>query len=264
MADPCSANTLTAQAVSYRVGSRLLVDKVSLTLVPGEMVALIGPNGAGKSTLMRLLSGYLTLDSGRCLLQSRPLNEWPRQALARQRAVMRQQHQITFPLSVREMVKMGRAPWSERNPQEVVKEVLSLTDSASLADRDFRQLSGGEQQRVQLARALAQLWHGEGPRGWLFLDEPTSALDLYHQQQALRLLHRLTRRGELSVCCVLHDLNLAALWADKIVLMHGGKLVACGSPGGVLTESTLTRWYRADLQIYSHPIEEVPQVALRR
>lgn len=264
MADFDGAHLLAAQSISYRAASRMLVDGVSLTLVPGEMVALIGPNGAGKSTLMRLLSGYLPLDAGRCVLQGRALGEWPRQALARQRAVMRQQHQITFPLSVREIVAMGRAPWPERHSGEVVEQVMALTDSANLADRDFRQLSGGEQQRVQLARALAQLWHDTGPRGWLFLDEPTSALDLYHQQQALRLLHRLTRQGELSVCCVLHDLNLAALWADRMVLMHGGKLVACDTPAGVMTEATLTRWYRADLQIYSHPLEGVPQVALRR
>ncbi|PIJ50239.1 heme ABC transporter ATP-binding protein [Erwinia sp. OLTSP20] len=264
MTDCDDNNRLSAQTISYRAAKRTLVDRLSVTLEPGEMVALIGPNGAGKSTLMRLLSGYLAPHDGQCVLHGQSLTAWSRQALARHRAVMRQQQHITFALSVRDIVAMGRAPWPERDTQRIVRQVLALTDCTSLAGRDFRQLSGGEQQRVQLARALAQLWQDEGPRGWLFLDEPTSALDLYHQQQALRLLHRLTRQGALSVCCILHDLNLAALWADRMILMHSGKLVACDTPAEVMTAPLLTRWYQADLHIYSHPQERVPQVALRR
>lgn len=255
-------DALQALDLSCRSGARLLIDRVSLTLTPGEMVALIGPNGAGKSTLLRLLTGYLSPDSGQCLLNGQALDSWPRDRLARVRAVMRQQSHVEFPLSVREVVAMGRAPWPGRASASMLDEVMQLTGCDELATRDYRRLSGGEQQRVQLARALAQLWHDDGPRGWLFLDEPTSALDLYHQQHALRLLHRLSRKGQLAVCCVLHDLNLAALWSDSMLLLHEGRRVANGTPAEVMTEPTLTRWYRAELQVYHHG--PTPQLMLRR
>lgn len=257
-------NQLQASSLSYRVAGRTLIDDVSLQLRAGEMVSLIGPNGAGKSTLLRLLTGYLMASDGSCQLQQIPLDRWPRQSLAQQRAVMRQQSAVAFPLAVEDVVAMGRAPWPQQPAAPVVREVMALTGCDVLAKRDYRQLSGGEQQRVQLARALAQLWHDDGPQGWLFLDEPTSALDLYHQQHALRLLHQLTRNGKLTVCCVLHDLNLAALWSDRMVLLHCGKLVASGTPAEVMTESILTRWYQADLMVLPHASEAVPQIALRR
>ena len=255
---------LKGENLCWRVGSRLLIDDVSLTLRAGEMVSLIGPNGAGKSTLLRLLTGFLTPETGVCLLEGKPLASWPRERLAQTRAVMRQQSHIEFPLPVREVVAMGRAPWPEQTSKPVIDEVMALTGCDVLANRDYRYLSGGEKQRVQLARALAQLWHQDGPRGWLFLDEPTSALDLYHQQHALRLLHQLTRKGQLTVCCVLHDLNLAALWSDSLLLLHKGRLVAGGTPAEVMTEAILTRWYQADLNVHHHSQDAVPQIALRR
>ncbi|WP_437611087.1 heme ABC transporter ATP-binding protein [Erwinia sp. V71] len=255
---------LQAVGLRYDAGGRVLINDVSLQLNRGEMVSLIGPNGAGKSTLLRLLTGYLSSSAGHCEVDGIPLGHWPRQKLARQRAVMRQQSTLVFPLSVEDVIAMGRAPWPQQPVMPVVKEVMALTDCSALAQRDYRQLSGGEQQRVQLARALAQLWQQDGPQGWLFLDEPTSALDLYHQQHALRLLHQLTRNGRLTVCCVLHDLNLAALWSDRMLLLHQGQLVASGTPADVMTEEALTRWYRADLQVVPHSSEAVPQIALRR
>lgn len=254
---------LQARGLRFCRGTRTLIDNVSLTLPPGEMVALIGPNGAGKSTLLRLLTGFLHADAGECWLGDRPLAAWPREPLAQRRAVMRQQNSVTFPLPAADVVAMGRAPWPTGNCQAVVQEVMQLTGSAPLAQRDYRSLSGGEQQRVQLARVLAQLWHDDGPRGWLLLDEPTSALDLYWQQSTLRLLHRLTRNGRFSVCAVLHDLNLASLWSDRVLLLHHGQLVAQGAPHAVMTEPILTRWYRADLQVVTPPAQDRPQIQLR-
>ncbi|CAK9885960.1 MAG: Hemin import ATP-binding protein HmuV [Candidatus Erwinia impunctatus] len=255
---------LQVDHLSYRVAHQLLIDDVSLTLSPGKLVSLIGPNGAGKSTLLRLMTGYLTASAGGCLLAGHPIEKVGREQLARKRAMMRQKSQMEFMLPVRDIVAMGRAPWPGPVDKEIIDQVMNVTECQDLAERDYRQLSGGEQQRVQLARALAQLWHEDGPEGWLFLDEPTSALDLYHQQHALRLLYQLTRAGRLSVCCVLHDLNLASLWSDDILLLHQGKLVANGTPQEVMTEAILTRWYQADLQVHPHPVDRVPQVALRR
>ncbi len=258
------ADILQARHVSLHAGSRLLLDDVNLSLAPGEVVALIGPNGAGKSTLLRVLTGYQLPDGGSISLAARPLEEWSNEALSRQRAVMRQRSGMAFSWRVEEVIALGRAPWPADDTQRVVHEVMALTGSDSLAGRDFCQLSGGEQQRVQLARALAQLWHNGQPHGWLFLDEPTSALDLYHQQHILRLLRRLALAGTLSVCIVVHDLNLAALWADRIILLHGGRLVAQGSPQQVLNETTLTQWYQAELKVFSHPEHPVPQVWLQQ
>lgn len=253
---------LTAQTLRLTAGGRRVIDDISLTLTPGEMVALIGPNGAGKSTLLRLLTGFLSPERGSCELGGQPLNLWPAQALSRRRAVMLQQTQLRFHWPVEEVIAMGRAPWGKSAERESIRSVMALTGCDELAGRSYAALSGGEQQRVQLARSLAQLWGEEGPQGWLFLDEPTSALDLYHQQQLLRLLKKLTQRGKLHVCVVLHDLNLAALWADRILLLHNGRLVSSGTPEDVLQAGTLARWYGAQVRVGSHPDHPVPQIFL--
>jgi len=254
--------SLVAENLSYRVAGRAVVHDVSLSLAPGEVVALIGPNGAGKSTLLRLLSGFLRPDTGRCLLDGKALETWSPQALSRQRAVMRQQTQLGFDWPVEAVIGMGRSPWTSQPEAQIVSEVIQLTGCQSLAGRQYAALSGGEQQRVQLARALAQLWCDGAPRGWLFLDEPTSALDLFHQQHLLRLLKTLTSNGDLHVCVVLHDLNLAALWADRILLLHNGRIVSQGAPQQVLQADDLARWYGAQVQVGQHPLSATPQVFL--
>ncbi|BEO13449.1 heme ABC transporter ATP-binding protein [Serratia marcescens] len=259
-----NAANLTARELRYSLGTRRLINDVSLSLAGGEMVAIIGPNGAGKSTLLRLLTGYLTPDCGECRLLGRPLEHWAPQQLAKVRAVMRQYSDLAFPFSVEEVVSMGRAPHGKRDEHQAIQQVMAQTDCLALAQRDYRQLSGGEQQRVQLARVLAQLWQPQPSPTWLFLDEPTSALDLYHQQHTLRLLRSLTRQQPLGVCCVLHDLNLAALYADRILLLHQGRLVASGTPQEVLQTEILTRWYQADLGVVHHPEVSLPQVYLRQ
>lgn len=257
------SSSMHAENLSYSAGGRRLINDVSLSLQSGEMVALIGPNGAGKSTLMRILTGYLTPQSGQCSLLGKPLTEWSAQELARTRAVMRQNSTLAFGFTVREVLTLGRSPHGQQNMQRALTEVMAQTDCLSLAERDYRHLSGGEQQRVQLARVLIQLWQPEPSPRWLFLDEPTSALDLYHQQHSLRLLRQLTRQTPLTVCCVLHDLNLAALYADRIILLHSGSVVASGTPAEVLSEGILSRWYQADLNVCPHPETALPQVFLR-
>ncbi|WP_058909826.1 heme ABC transporter ATP-binding protein [Entomohabitans teleogrylli] len=259
-----SISCLEARGLRFQPGDRPLIDDLSLTLPPGEMMALIGPNGAGKSTLLRLLSGFITPDSGECRLNGRPLTHWDTRELARQRAVMRQHSQMAFSWPVEEVIAMGRAPWNDAVSAPLLDEIMTVSGCAALAGRDVRQLSGGEMQRVQLARALAQLWQADGPRGWLFLDEPTSALDLHYQQHTLGLLKRLTAAGGLHVCIIIHDLNLAALWADRLVLLHAGRIVADGSPGAVLETGRIHHCYQADVHLTTHPEYPVPQILLRR
>ena len=236
---------LHARGLCLAQGDKTVIDNLDVTLSGGELVALIGPNGAGKSTLLRMLTGFLSPDRGECWLGDRRLTTWPREQLARRRAVMRQQNNLTFAQSAQSVVAMGRAPWPEAQTTQIVAEVMRLTGCEGLA------------------RVLAQLWLEGRPRGWLFLDEPTSALDLFWQQQTLRLLRQLTRAGDLTVCTVLHDLNQASLWADRILLLHAGQLVAQGSPQAVMTEATLTRWYQADLQVVAHAGSGQPHIQLR-
>lgn len=255
---------LWAENISLKAGNRLLLDRITIELNPGELVALIGPNGAGKSTLLRTLTGFQPPTTGQVALQGKSLTHWSEQALSRLRAVMRQQSPLAFSWSVEEVVALGRAPWPDILTESLVDDVLRLTGCIELKGREFCHLSGGEQQRVQLARSLVQLWRDGMPRGWLFLDEPTSALDLHHQQQTLRLLKQRVSQGALSVCAVLHDLNLAALWADRVILLHQGRIVAQGSAEEVLNQQTLQRWYRADLRVFPHPESAAPCITLRQ
>ena len=255
-------NHYTARSLSLRLGKRRVIDDVSVQLRRGEVTALIGPNGAGKSTLLRLLTGFLSPDRGDRSIEGQPLDTWSANALSRRRAVRLQRTQLTANWPVETVIAMGRAPWGNEVDSALIQRVMAETGCSHLAGRLYPALSGGEQQRVQLARSLAQLWHADGPQGWLFLDEPTSALDLFYQQHLLRLLKKLSRRGELHVCIVLHDLNLAALWADTILLLHQGTLVAEGSPQEVIQQSVIQRWYGADISMGLHPEIAVPQVYL--
>lgn len=252
----------SATSLSLQLGQRRVIDDVSVQLHTGEVTALIGPNGAGKSTLLRLLTGFLVPDDGQRQVEGRPLESWSPGALSRRRAVMLQRTQLQADWPVETVIAMGRSPWGKNPDPQMIQQVMVETGCDHLAGRRYPSLSGGEQQRVQLARSLAQLWHESAPQGWLFLDEPTSALDLYYQQHLLRLLKRLTRSGLLHVCVVLHDLNLAALWADRILLLHQGKLVAQGTPHEVIRQSVIGRWYGADVRLGEHPDIAIPQVYL--
>jgi len=175
---------------------------------------------------------------------------------------MRQNCNITFPFKAKDVIAMGRAPHGKKYFKQALDDVIEKTQSQNICHKDYRLLSGGEQQRIQLARVLAQLWQPIPTPRLLFLDEPTSALDLHHQQQMLRLLHEFTHNEPFSVCCILHDLNLASLYADRIFLVHKGKLVEQGKPNEVLTKNSLTQWYRADIAMQNHPIHDLPQVCL--
>ena len=240
----------------------ILTDNVSLTFPGGEIVAILGPNGAGKSTLLRQLTGYLQPDSGECRLFNKPLNEWSITELAKHRAVMRQNSHMAFPFSVQEVIQMGRHPHRTGNQDNETAQIMALCDCQALANRDYRQLSGGEQQRVQLARLLVQLWEPTPSPKWLFLDEPTSALDIHHQQHLFRLLRQLVHERQFNVCCVLHDLNLAARYADRIVLMQKGKVIANGKPQDVLTQQALTMLYGADITVLKDPANHSPLIVL--
>ncbi|HLS79144.1 MAG TPA: heme ABC transporter ATP-binding protein [Nocardia sp.] len=231
--------------------ARRVLDRVGFQVAAGEIVALVGPNGAGKSTLLAALAGELTPAEGRVELDGRALTHWTPLDMARRRAVLPQSHTVGFPFTAREVVAMGRAPWA-RTPRDldddrVVEQSLAAADVTHLAHRSFPTLSGGERARVALARVLAQ------QTSTLLLDEPTAALDLGHQEQVLRLAA--ARAGEgAAVVVVLHDLGIAAAYADRVAVLEAGRVAADGPPREVLTGELLSRVYQHPVEVFDHPV----------
>ncbi|MCB9689013.1 MAG: heme ABC transporter ATP-binding protein [Alphaproteobacteria bacterium] len=253
---------LRADRVTVRRGGRALVENVSLRPEAGELHVLAGANGAGKSTLLGALAGTVRPDEGEVTLDGRPLSAWSARALARRRAVLGQRETLSEGLSAREVVALGRYAHGGLSPRAaLVDACLRETGVAALADRAVPTLSGGERQRVHLARALAQV-SGADPGAVLLLDEPTSALDLAAQVHVLGLLASLARDRGLAVVCVLHDLNLAGAWADRITLLRGGCRVAEGPPGDVLVPDVLQEALGVRVHVLPHPISGRPQVLL--
>lgn len=245
---------VSARDVSVARGGRTLLDAVSLDLRAGEVLALIGPNGAGKSTLLSLLSGDVAPDSGSVEFAGREIGSWRLTDLARRRSVLLQDNQIMFPFTVHQVVEMGRAPWRrtarESDDNAAITEALSAADIVHLGNRRVPSLSGGERARVGFARVIA------GRTGVLMLDEPTAALDLGHQEAILGLTRERAAAGD-AVLVVLHDLNLAAAYADRIALLQEGRLVACGTPAEVLTAERVSRVYGTPVEVISHPVTGV-------
>jgi len=225
---------LIASSLTRAVNGKTLVDGVSARFESGKLNVILGPNGAGKSTLLRLLTGQLRPTAGSVKLGDRDLRELSLMQLARVRAVLSQNVEIAFPLRVREVVMMGRYPHFSGRPaaddERACEEVLALFELADMAERDFLTLSGGEQQRVHFARVMAQIWFPHaGATRYLFLDEPLRSLDVFHQLDFMRKLREL-RRPDLVMVAVLHDLNLAAAFADELLLLNAGRVLAAGSP----------------------------------
>lgn len=236
-------------------GDRQVLAEVNLCLSAGTLTALVGPNGAGKSTLLALLAGDAEPDRGEALLCGRALAEWPVRELALQRAVMAQDHAVHFAFSVREVVAMGRLPHAPDPAEDarIVDAALADVDVSALAARDVQTLSGGEAARTSLARALVQR------TPVLLLDEPTAALDLRHQERTLQGARELARQGR-CVVVVLHDLNLASAYADRIVMLCEGRIAADGAPREVLTREIIGQVYAQPVQVIEHPTRGVPLV----
>lgn len=248
--------TLVADRVSRAFDGRLILDGVSLAPRPGSVTGLLGPNGSGKSTLLRLLSGVLAPASGVVTLDGRPLGDWGRRAVARRVAVVEQHADTLVELTVLDVVRLGRIPhrraWASAGDadEDAVRTALERTGLTDHADRFWHTLSGGERQRVQIARALAQ-----EPRE-LLLDEPTNHLDVQHQLELLNLI------AELPVTSVvaLHDLNLAAMYCDQVVVLRQGRVVAAGPPGDTLTESLIADVYGVRAEVTRPGPDDRPHI----
>lgn len=247
--------------LSYRAGKLELLKKISFTVHPGEMLAVIGANGAGKSTLLRLLSRDMSPASGLIRLRGKELQHYRNGELAAVRGVLTQQNIVSMPFKVRELVLMGRYPHYENRPSssdhDIVAKVLKETGIDRLAERQYNTLSGGEQQRAQLARVLAQVWDVEG--GFLFLDEPVNGLDILYQQQILSMAKKMAGRG-FCVICILHDINYAARYANKILLLKKGEVVAFGAPAEVISSGNIFHSFGVRVKLVSLDGFDIPLV----
>jgi iron complex transport system ATP-binding protein len=251
---------IEAEHLSFAYGRRPVLADVSLAVAAGELVGVIGPNGGGKTTLVRLLSGVLAPGAGIVRLGGRPLATYRRRDLARRLAVVPQDPTLELPFTALEVVLMGRAPhlaalgFPRAGDVEIARAAMARLGVAELEDRPLDRLSGGERQRILLARALAQ------EPAVLLLDEPTTHLDLRHQVGIYDVVHELARARGVAVVSVLHDLNLAALYCDRLALLAGGRLVRQGPPAEVLDAGTLRAAYATDVQITANPATGVPVV----
>lgn len=259
--------SLRAERITCVLDRATCLREVSVALEPGQLLAVLGPNGAGKSSLLRALAGDLALTHGQVSLDQRALGTFRSEALARRRAVLAQHSPLGFDFTVREVVALGRYPW-EPEPAALAESVIDVALQAAavapLAQRRFTQLSAGERARVQFARVLAQVWrlpHDENR--YLLLDEPTAALDLAQQHEMLAVLRALAGRG-MGVLAILHDLNLAQRYADRVVLMRHGSVLAQGTPQDVLTPAHIRATFDIDATWVDPPDGGAPVLATSR
>ncbi|OPA84212.1 heme ABC transporter ATP-binding protein [Pseudomonas fluorescens] len=254
---------LSVQALQIRRSHKTVLADITLDLLPGEVFGVLGPNGAGKSTLLGALCGELPPDEGSVRLDKRALKDWSGSQRAQRLAVLPQTSTLDFGFRVEEVVGMGRLPHrtGQVRDDEIIQAALQAADVAHLSGRSYLALSGGERQRVHLARVLAQLWPGEAGQT-LLLDEPTSMLDPLHQHTTLQAIRTFADRGA-AVLVILHDLNLAARYCDRILLLEHGRPHALDTPAQVLRPEPLKAVFGLDVLVQPHPERGHPLIIAR-
>ena len=251
---------LEARKISVNYDEREAIAGASLIAKPKEVIAIIGPNGAGKSTLLRALNGGVAFSAGEVLLDERSIKSYSRRAVAQRIAVVAQEAELRFPVTVMEFVLGGRFAWSNawgwetERDVEIVRKTLRETELDGFADRLMNELSGGERQRAVLARALAT------EAKFLLLDEPTANLDLAHQAMMLQLVRSRCDRADTAAIVVTHDVNLAAEFATRVMLLKDGRTIAVGSPAEVLTADLLKQVFDLQVLVDAHPISGAPRI----
>ncbi|MAA80418.1 MAG: heme ABC transporter ATP-binding protein [Deltaproteobacteria bacterium] len=256
---------LCAKNISYEIGTKKILHNIHLDVVPGEVVAICGPNGAGKSSLLKVISGELKPSAGTVHVRDIELLQWDIKKLATIRAVLHQESFLSFPFLVEEVVHLGRYPYPKSTKNDViVEECLEKVGMQSYKKRTYTSLSGGEKQRVHLARVLAQLEEESVIPKLLMLDEPTSALDLSHQEGTLHIASQYAKNNNYAVIVVLHDLNLAAAWSDRIIFLKEGMLHTQGAPSQVLTPEIISQIYNIKTRVLHHPDTNRPVIVVDR
>lgn len=255
---------LRTENIAYSVGKKQILKGISLDFAPGEFVMILGPNGSGKSTFLKIFSGEISRFQGNVWYNGTPIGGLSKEALAKRRAVMSQQTELSFPLNVEEVVMMGRYPHFTFSPNKkdfaICDEVLTRTNLQDFRERNYTTLSGGEKQRVQYARVLAQIWEKpeEGHR-YLFLDEPLNNLDISYQQDFLQMASVL-RNDSTVLIAVMHDLNLAIHYADKLVFFKDGQIAGYGTPQELVTTSLIEHVFNVRTEVVENPVTGEPLV----
>lgn len=256
---------LEAKQISLVIGGTTLLDQVSLQVVPGQLLAVLGPNGAGKSSLLKTLAGELTPSSGQIVLQHQRLQDWSRMDVGRLRAVLPQQAHIAFAMTVIDVVTYGRFPHCQgifsAHDKQIAHAMLRKMDVAHLAGRDFNSLSGGEKNRVQLARVFAQIDCADAHQArYLLLDEPTAALDLPHQHHLLQQARLLAQNSHVGVLIILHDINLAARYAHRIAYLRNGRKLDEGPVAAMMDADKIFACFGIKNMIIKHPVQGWPMM----
>ena len=255
---------LSAKGIYYLINKKLILSDVNADFLPGEFNIILGPNGSGKSSFLKIFSGETPVFDGKVLYGGKSLREIKKEELARYRAVMSQQPELSFPLMVDEVVMMGRYPHFSFSPNKkdinICNEVMERMNLLPFRERNYLTLSGGEKQRVQYSRVLAQIWEKPaiGSR-YLFLDEPLTSLDINYQQEFLQIAREFAKEDTVLVA-ILHDINLAIQYADRLFILKEGELVAHGRPKEILTERLLKNVFDVNTSIINNPITNTPLV----
>ncbi|SRX75932.1 heme ABC transporter ATP-binding protein [Aequorivita antarctica] len=242
--------------ITYRIGNKTILKDISVCFEAGKINLILGPNGAGKSTLVKVICNQLKPQKGSVFYEGIDIRNTSVGELAKVRAVLSQNTELAFPLKVKEVVTMGRYPHFSVNPtskdDQAVREAMEFFDVSEMADRDYLTLSGGEKQRVHFARVVSQIWYpSENGCRYLVLDEPLTFLDVHYQFQFMHKLRELLKQKDLVIVGVVHDLNLAAMFADHLILLNNGELLASGSKEEVLNAENMKTAYRLEPVIHN-------------
>lgn len=252
---------LLGQNISYSHKDFKILQEIDFSAQTGKMIAIVGPNGAGKSTLLSALSNELQ-NNGNILFKEKTFKDWSLGELSMHKSKFSQQYNADIPLHVKDVVLMGRYPYFENNPSEedllAIENAMKQTDILHLKNRDYNTLSGGEKQRVHLARVLSQLDNSIQNK-LIFLDEPLNNLDIYHQYRILETIKQFTKNGNTAIL-VLHDLNLTARFSDEVFLMKSGKVVANDVPLKVFTKEIISNVYNFPCSIFENPVDKKPMI----
>ncbi|MEJ6392158.1 heme ABC transporter ATP-binding protein [Gymnodinialimonas sp. 2305UL16-5] len=243
----------SVEQIKVKLGSAMVLHGIDMVARAGQLTAIVGHNGSGKTTLLRAMTQEVGYD-GVVRLDGRDISDMRGWELAARRAVLPQASRIAFPFTVLEIVRLGLMAGRDAAQQDLPSRALARVGLAGFEGRYYQELSGGEQQRAQLARVLCQVWEpvADGQPRWLLLDEPVSSLDIGHQLDVMEIARDYARAGG-GVIAVMHDLNLTAMFADHVVLLAGGRRLAAGAPTEVMTDTTLSRAYGCDLRVNTAP-----------